>query len=89
MGFRRSNIDECVFYFGKCIVLIYVDDSIIMGSKHRGEKGERRKSNGPTTTANRFHPKRSPPCWKSGCYMINSGADDESVTQKHLPQLES
>ncbi len=31
MGFIKSKIDECVFYYKSCLVLIYVDDSIIMG----------------------------------------------------------
>jgi hypothetical protein len=31
MGFTKSKIDECVFYYKNCLVLIYVDDSIIMG----------------------------------------------------------
>jgi hypothetical protein len=31
MGFVKSKIDECVFYYKSCLVLIYVDDSIIMG----------------------------------------------------------
>jgi hypothetical protein len=31
MGFVKSKVDECVFYYKSCLVLIYVDDSIIMG----------------------------------------------------------
>jgi hypothetical protein len=31
MGFIKSKVDECVFYYKSCLVLIYVDDSIIMG----------------------------------------------------------
>jgi hypothetical protein len=31
MGFVKSKIDECVFYYKSCLILIYVDDSIIMG----------------------------------------------------------
>jgi hypothetical protein len=31
IGFTKSKVDECVFYFGKSILLVYVDDSILMG----------------------------------------------------------
>jgi hypothetical protein len=31
IGFTRSKIDECVFYYNKSILLVYVDDSILMG----------------------------------------------------------
>jgi hypothetical protein len=31
MGFIKSKVDECVFYYKSCSILIYVDDSIIMG----------------------------------------------------------
>jgi hypothetical protein len=31
MGFVKSKVDECVFYYKGCLILIYVDDSIIMG----------------------------------------------------------
>jgi len=26
-------VDECVFYFGRSVLLVYVDDSILMGPK--------------------------------------------------------
>ena len=29
--FTQSTIDDCLFYFGDCIILIYVDDTIIAG----------------------------------------------------------
>ena len=28
IGFEKSNIDECVFYYGKLVFLVYVDDGI-------------------------------------------------------------
>ncbi len=31
IGFTRSKMDECVFYFGKSVLLVYVDDSILLG----------------------------------------------------------
>jgi hypothetical protein len=31
IGFKKSKVDECVFYYKKSIMLVYVDDSIIMG----------------------------------------------------------
>ncbi len=31
MGFIKSKIDECLFYYNHCLILLYVDDSIIMG----------------------------------------------------------
>ena len=31
MGFTRSNIDECIFYRGKTVYLVYTDDSILAG----------------------------------------------------------
>jgi hypothetical protein len=31
MGFIKSKIDECAFYYKNCLILIYVYDSIIMG----------------------------------------------------------
>jgi hypothetical protein len=31
MGFIKSKVDECIFYDKSCLILIYVDDSIIMG----------------------------------------------------------
>ncbi len=30
-GFLQSEIDECVFYFKQCIMLVYVDDTLICG----------------------------------------------------------
>ena len=30
-GFIQSKVDECMFYFNTCIILIYVDDTIICG----------------------------------------------------------
>ena len=33
LGFIQSSVDECVFYRGTCVVLIYVDDTIIMGPR--------------------------------------------------------
>jgi Reverse transcriptase (RNA-dependent DNA polymerase) len=30
-GFLQSQVDECLFYFKQCIILIYVDDTIIAG----------------------------------------------------------
>jgi histone deacetylase 1/2 len=30
-GFIQSEVDECMFYFNDCIVLIYVDDTLICG----------------------------------------------------------
>jgi Reverse transcriptase (RNA-dependent DNA polymerase) len=31
IGFVRSQFDECVFYKGKCIYVLYTDDSILSG----------------------------------------------------------
>jgi hypothetical protein len=31
IGFTRSKVDECVFYYKQSVLLIYVDDSILMG----------------------------------------------------------
>ncbi len=31
IGFTRSSVDECVFYYNKSVLLVYVDDSILMG----------------------------------------------------------
>ena len=31
LKFQQSKIDECVFYKGKSIILIYVDDVILVG----------------------------------------------------------
>jgi hypothetical protein len=31
LGFIQSCIDECVFYKGTCVLLVYVDDTIILG----------------------------------------------------------
>ena len=31
MGFTRSKIDECIFYRGKTVYLLYKDDSILAG----------------------------------------------------------
>jgi hypothetical protein len=33
IGFQCSEVDECVFYFGRSVLLVYVDDSILMGPK--------------------------------------------------------
>ena len=30
IGFKQSNVDECVYYRGKCIFLCYVDDGILI-----------------------------------------------------------
>ena len=32
IGFMHSKIDECVFYYKRSVLLVYVDDSIVMGS---------------------------------------------------------
>jgi len=31
LGFVRSTADECVFYYNKSVLLVYVDDSILLG----------------------------------------------------------
>ena len=31
LGFVQSVVDDCVFYKGNCVMLIYVDDTILMG----------------------------------------------------------
>jgi len=31
LGFLQSCIDKCVFYRGTCVLLVYVDDTIILG----------------------------------------------------------
>ena len=31
IGFKKSNVDECVFYKGKSIYVLYTDDSILTG----------------------------------------------------------
>jgi hypothetical protein len=31
IGFKQSQVDECVFYRGKCIYVLYTDDSILAG----------------------------------------------------------
>ena len=31
IGFRRSDFDECVFYKGRCMYVLYTDDSILAG----------------------------------------------------------
>ena len=31
MSFTRSKIDECIFYRGKTVYLLYTDDSILSG----------------------------------------------------------
>jgi len=31
LGFKASNIDECVFYYGKTIFIVYTDDTILIG----------------------------------------------------------
>jgi hypothetical protein len=33
-GFVQSNIDLCIFFGHKCIILTYVDDCIIIGDTH-------------------------------------------------------
>ncbi len=30
-GFTQSQIDPCIFYYHKCVVLIYIDDTILLG----------------------------------------------------------
>jgi hypothetical protein len=31
LGFKASNIDECVFYYGRSIFIVYTDDTILIG----------------------------------------------------------
>jgi len=31
IGFKPSKIDECVFYYGKTIFIVYTDDTILIG----------------------------------------------------------
>ena len=31
LGFKQSSVDECVLYFNKSVLLIYTDDTILMG----------------------------------------------------------
>jgi len=31
LGFKASNIDEYVFYYGKTIFIVYTDDTILIG----------------------------------------------------------
>lgn len=30
-GFQQSKVDDCVFYYGRCIYMLYTDDSILAG----------------------------------------------------------
>jgi hypothetical protein len=30
-GFMQSQVDECLFYFKKCVMMVYVDDTILCG----------------------------------------------------------
>jgi hypothetical protein len=38
LGFTQSKIDECVFYKGTCVLLVYVDDTIILGPDEKEMK---------------------------------------------------
>ena len=31
LGFKPSEHDECVFYYGKTIFIVYTDDTILLG----------------------------------------------------------
>jgi hypothetical protein len=31
LGFVQSTVDECVFYYGTCVLLVYVNDTIVLG----------------------------------------------------------
>ena len=31
LGFRQSKVDECVFYWGEIIYILYTDDYILVG----------------------------------------------------------
>ena len=31
VGFKQSKIDDCVFYKGKTMYILYIDDSILAG----------------------------------------------------------
>ncbi len=31
LSFKQSKIDECVFYYGASILLVYIEDSILLG----------------------------------------------------------
>ena len=31
LGFKKSQNDECVFYFGKTVFIVYTDDTILLG----------------------------------------------------------
>ena len=35
IGFKQSNVDECVFYRGKVMYLLYTDDSILAGANEK------------------------------------------------------
>jgi hypothetical protein len=35
IGFKQSQIDECVFYQGKCIYVLYTDDLILAGPTNK------------------------------------------------------
>jgi hypothetical protein len=30
-GFTKSEYDDCLFYYGNCLYILYTDDSIIIG----------------------------------------------------------
>jgi len=31
LGFQPSQHDECVFYYGKTVFIVYTDDTILLG----------------------------------------------------------
>jgi hypothetical protein len=31
LGFKPSQHDECVFYYGKTVFIVYTDDTILLG----------------------------------------------------------
>ena len=35
IGFRQSIHDECVFYYGKSVYILYADDSILAGPEEK------------------------------------------------------
>ena len=35
LGFKQSSVDECVFYRGKTLYVLYTDDSLLAGPDER------------------------------------------------------
>ncbi len=66
LGFQPSQHDECVFYYGKTVFIVYTDDTILLGP----DKDVNISPNQLIAHGSMISESKSKPNLKPNCYAI-------------------